>query len=197
MPFVSFNWEKADAYKWTGVTVAVFQKKNCAVFEMPVEVCLTFHDFERLSKGRFLWLLKCNSSTERQVTLQWDNNPIVLVPLHVRERQDNREGNIFEIMCRHCMSKSLFFFRPSCFEHEICYVQNYKHFFLVVAMHKCTVFTCVQLTGTDKRSRTSFSSTGLSGHCLGVYFETTMTLPSKWISVSPPRPYKINFPLVV
>lgn len=26
MPVVGFNWEKADAYKWTGVNVAVFRK---------------------------------------------------------------------------------------------------------------------------------------------------------------------------
>ena len=26
MPAVGFNWEKADAYKWNGVNMAVFRK---------------------------------------------------------------------------------------------------------------------------------------------------------------------------
>ena len=26
MPVVGFNWEKADAYKWNGMNVAVFRK---------------------------------------------------------------------------------------------------------------------------------------------------------------------------
>jgi len=84
--------------------------ESSAVFEMSVQACLTFHKFERLSKGRCLSFLKCYSSTERHRTLQPDNKPIVLVPLHVRERQDNRECRISEISCRLCLSKSCFFF---------------------------------------------------------------------------------------
>ena len=143
--------------------------ESSAVFEMSVQACLTFHKFERLSKGRSPSFLKCNPSTERHRTLQWDNKHIVLVPLHVRERQDNRKCQIFEIMCKHCLSKPSFFFfpRPSSFEHQICYVQVYKHFFFVVAVHKCSMFTCVQLTDTDTSSRTSFNWNGLSAYCLG------------------------------
>ena len=125
--------------------------ESIAAFEMSVQACLTIHKFERLSKGRCPWFLKCNSSTERHRTLRRDNKPIVLVPLHVRDRQDNRECRIFEIPCRLCLSNS-FFFSGRLVLNTRRVTSRFINIFFVVAMHKCTVFTCVQLPDTDTSS---------------------------------------------